>query len=147
MQVQIHDFNPGDLNQPGLPNHFPAGGVFWTLPIPKHSVEVQPSRGDARFTLTDLLHSDYFTIVNALFRTGPAPLGAMISLDIHWTGTGEEVQVNNDTAGFDGRYTQASATIAWLAANAAGYTFSTANSGEVNIPHAFTAQVRSGVFH
>jgi hypothetical protein len=81
--VQIHDFNPGDLNEPGLPNHFPAGGVFWTLPVAEQSVEVQPSRGDARFTLTDIWHSDYFNIVNAFFRTGPAPLAATISLDMH----------------------------------------------------------------
>jgi hypothetical protein len=146
-QVQIHDFNPGDLNEFGLPNHFSAGGVFWTLPIPKESVSTRRGQGDAHFTLTDVFQSDYFEITNALFRTGPLPLGARASLDIRWTGTGEQVQVNNDTAGFRGQYTKANAMIAWSAANDAGYVFSTANSSETNITHAFTAQVQSGVFH
>jgi hypothetical protein len=146
-QVQIHDFNPGDLNELGLPNHFSAGGVFWTLPVPRKSVKVRPGQGDAHFRLTDVLHSDYFTVVNALLRTGPLPLGATASVDIRWTGTGEQRQVKNDTAGFRGQYTKTTATIEWSAANDAGYVFSTANSSETNILHAFTAELRSGVFY
>ena len=146
-QVQIHDFNPGDLTEFGRPNHFAADGVFWTLPVPEKSVRVRPGQGDAHFMLTDVFHSDYFNIVNALFRTGPLPLDATASLDIRWTGTGEQRQVNNDTAGFRGQYTNATATIEWSAANDAGYVFSTANSSETNIAHAFTARVQSGVFH
>jgi hypothetical protein len=55
--------------------------------------------------LTDVFHSDYFNVVNALFRTGPLPLDASASLDIRWTGTGEQRQVDNDTAGFRAEYT------------------------------------------
>jgi hypothetical protein len=146
-QVQIHDFNPGDLNEFGRPNHFAAGGVFWTLPVAEESVRVRSGHGDAHFRLTEVFHSDYFKILNALFRTGPLPLDARASLDIRWAGTRERRQVNNDTAGFRGQYTNATATIEWSAANAAGYVFSTANSSETNITHAFTARVQSGVFH
>jgi hypothetical protein len=146
--VQIHDFNPGDLNEPGQPNYFLNGGVFWTLPIPKTSVRIRPGRGDAHFGLSDVLLFDYLNVVNALFRPpGFDPLDAMASVDIHWTGTGERLQVNNDAAGFGGQYENASATIEWSAANDAGYFFSTANSSETNITHAFTAHVRSGTFH
>jgi hypothetical protein len=145
--VQIHDFNPGDLNEFGRPNHFAADGVFWTLPVPEKPVRVRPGQGDARFTLTEAFHTDYFNILNALFRTGPLPLDARASFDIRWTGTREQRQVNNDTAGFRAEYTNTTATIDWSAANDAGYVFSTANSSETNVTHAFTARVQSGVFH
>jgi hypothetical protein len=145
---QIHDFNPGDLNAPGQPNYFINGGVFWTMPVPKTSVKVKPGLGDAHFTFSDLAMFDYFTSVNAILRDGSAPIiGATASVEIHWTGTGERLQVDNDQAGFGGSYEHASATIEWSASNAAGYSFSTANSSEVNITHAFTAHVRNGIFH
>jgi hypothetical protein len=145
---QIHDFNPGDLNEPGQPDYFVNGGVFWTMPVPKSSVTIHPGAGDAHFTFSDLAMFDYFTSVNAILRPpGLVPLDATASLEIHWTGTGERLQVCNDQAEFGGLYEHASATIEWSASNAAGYSFSTVNSSEVNITHAFTAQVRNGVFH
>jgi hypothetical protein len=146
-QVQIHDFNPGDLNEPGQPNHFSAGGVVWTRPIPNRAVTVRPGRGNAHFTLPDFSLFAYLNIVNAFFRTGPDPIDATASVDIHWTGTGERLQVDNDTAGFGGQYRNADATIEWSVTNAEGYSFSTANSSETTVTHAFTAHVRSGVFH
>ena len=39
---QLHDFNPGDLNEPGLPDLFSAGGVFWTSPVPERAVGIHP---------------------------------------------------------------------------------------------------------
>ena len=144
---QLHDFNPGDLNEPGQPNYFLDGGVFWTKPVPKTSVRIRPGRGDAHFTLSNVTLLDYFNVVNAILRTGPVPIDAMASVDIQWTGTGERLRVDNDTAGFGGQYKNANATIEWAVTNAAGYFFSTANSSETNITHAFTAHVRSGVFH
>jgi hypothetical protein len=99
---QIHDFNPGDLNEPGQPNYFINGGVFWTMPVPKKSVKVKPGRGDALFTFSDLAMFDYFTSVNAILRDGSAPIiGATASVEIHWTGTGERLQVDNDAAEFE----------------------------------------------
>jgi len=122
------------------------GGVFWTMPVSKKSVTIHPGSGDAHFMFSDLSMFDYFTSVNAILRNGPAPIAAMASLDIHWTGTGERLQVDNDQAGFGGPYENASATIEWLASTA-GYFFSTVNSSETTVTHAFTAHVRNGVFH
>jgi hypothetical protein len=146
--TQIHDFNRGDLNEPGQPNYFIDGGIFWTMPVAKNSVTMHPGAGDAHFTFSALAMFDYFTSVNAILRPpGLVPLDATASVDIHWTGTGERLQVDNDAAGFGGSYERASARVEWSASNAAGYSFSTANSSEVNVTHAFTAEVRNGIFH
>ena len=145
---QIHDFNPGDLNEPGQPDYFVDGGVFWTMPVPKRSVTIHPGAGDAHFTFSDLAMFDYFTADDAILRPpGLIPLAATASVDIQWTGRGERLQVDNDAAGFGGQYENATATIEWAAENAEGYFFSTANSSVTTVRHAFTAHVRNGVFH
>jgi hypothetical protein len=119
-QVQLHDFNPGDLNEPGQPTQFHFGGVLWTRPVPNTSVIVRPGRGDAHLTWSDFSLFDYFTVANSIFRDGPDPIDATASIDIHWTGTGDRLQVNNNTAGFGGSNKNASARIEWSASNAAG---------------------------
>jgi hypothetical protein len=117
------------------------------MPVPKKSAKVKPGRGDAHFTVSDLAMFDYFTGENAILRDGSAPIvDATASVDIQWTGTGERLQVDNDTAGFGGAYENASATIEWSAENVQGYFFSTVNSSATTIRHAFTAHVRNGVF-
>ena len=116
--------------------------------VPKTSVTIHPGAGDARFTASDLAMFDYFTEVNSILRDGSAPVvAATVSVDIHWMGTGERLKVENDTADFGGQYENASTLIAWSATNADGYFFSTANSSETIVRHAFTAKVRNGVFY
>jgi hypothetical protein len=117
------------------------------MPVPKTSVTMHPGVGDARFTFSDLAMFDYFTSANAILRDGSAPIvNARASLDIHWTGTGERLKVDNDQAGFGGQYENASGSIEWSAEDAVGYLFSTINSSESNVTHAFTAHVRNGAF-
>jgi hypothetical protein len=53
---QIHDFNPGILEN----------GLFWVVPIPDASVDVNPGAGRARMVVKDLAVEDYFTLENAL---------------------------------------------------------------------------------
>ena len=136
------------MNEPGQPNYFVNGGVLWTAPVPKKAVKVKPGRGDAHFMLSDLRLFDYFTSANAILRDGSAPIvDATASINIQWTGTGERLQVDNDTAGFGGHYENARGSIEWSAENAEGYFFSTVDSSETTVTHAFTAHVRNGVFH
>jgi hypothetical protein len=126
---------------------FHSGGVLWTIPVPKKAVKVKPGRGDANFMLSDLRLFDYFTAANAILRDGSAPiLDATASVNIQWTGTGERLQVDNATAGFGGQYENARGSIEWSAENAEGYFFSTVDSSETTVTHAFTAHVRNGVF-
>lgn len=121
--------------------------MFWTRPIPRNSVTIYPGRGDAAFTFSDFSLFDWFTVVNAILRNGPDPIRATASLDIRWSGTGERRRVRNDAVGFAGLYENADATIEWSASNEEGYFFSTANSSETHVGHAFTAHVRNGVFY
>jgi hypothetical protein len=118
------------------------------MPVPKTSVTIHPGAGDAHFTVSDLAMFDHFTEVNSILRDGSAPIvDATASVDIRWTETGERLQVDNDTVGFGGRYENARGSIEWSAENAEGYFFSTVNSSETTVTHAFTAHVRDGVFH
>ena len=145
-QTQIHDFNPGDLNAPGLPNHFPEGGVFWTRDVPPESVTIHPGKGDARFHLHDLPMFDYIDLANALGHV-EEPLDAWASVDIGWSGTGERAHVENAAQSFGGKYENANASVHWSASNETGYFFSTEGSTRSAVHHAFTAKVRTGVFH
>jgi hypothetical protein len=120
------------------------------MPVPNTSVTIHPGVGEAHFTFSDLAMFDYFTSANAILRDGSAPIfDATASVDIQWTGTGERLQVENDAAGFGGSYENAGETarIEWSAENAEGYFFSTVNSSQTTVTHAFTAKVRNGVFH
>jgi hypothetical protein len=145
-QVQLHDFNPGDLNEPDLPDLFSAGGVFWTSPVPERAVRIHPRRGDARFRLQDYPLFDFTTIENAILRNGPERIPAQLSIDIRWHGTGERQQVREAT--FKGTYENAigKSEINWSASNETGDFFDTKGSSERNVTHAFTAHIRNGVF-
>ncbi len=89
---------------------------------------------------------DYLTVVNALFRNGPAPVPTMADVDIHWMGNGQRMVIRNDDAGFGGQYENANATIEWTVHND-DFFYSTANSSETNISHAYTLKGRNGVFY
>jgi hypothetical protein len=140
-QVQIHDFNPGDL-----PDSVLSGGVFWTSPVPQQAVSIRPGRGDAHFQVENHPIFDFFTAENAVFRTGPPPIPSQLSVDIDWRGTGERQQVREST--FGGAYENATGEINWSASHTEGvpYFFDTTDSSERNVTHAFTAHIRNGVF-
>jgi hypothetical protein len=147
-QVQIHDFNPGDLNEPGLPDWVFAGGVFWTSPVPKRAVRIHPGRGDAHFEVENHPIFDFFTAANAVDRPpeGPPRIPTELSVDIAWRGTGERQQVREAT--FGGAYENATGEITWSASHTEGepYFFDTTGSSAQNVTHAFTAHIRNGVF-
>jgi hypothetical protein len=147
-QVQIHDFNPGDLNEPGLPDWVFAGGVFWTSPVPKRAVRIHPGRGDAHFEVENHPIFDFFTAANAVDRPpeGPPRIPTQLSVDIAWRGTGERQQVREAT--FGGAYENATGEITWSASHTEGepYFFDTTGSSAQNVTHAFTAHIRNGVF-
>jgi len=145
-QVQIHDINPGDLNEPDLPNLFSEGGVFWTQSIPEASVVIGPEKGDASFSLSDFPLLDFFDAANALFRGGQDAIPSTASLNISWTGTGEVMEVHNTSGGFVGEYANATPAFEWSVTNDEGFSLSTADSSETNVTHAFTAQIQNGVF-
>ena len=118
------------------------------MPVPKKSVKVKPGRGDAHFAFA---RSRYARSLHLRERDPPGWIGPHPRRNGQRQhpvdGDGERLKVDNDQAGFVGQYENANATIEWSAENADGYFFSTVNSSEINITHAFTAKVRNGVFH
>ncbi|PON17592.1 hypothetical protein C2W62_12410 [Candidatus Entotheonella serta] len=144
-QVQIHDFNPGDLNEPGRPDHFADGGVFWTTPILPHMLRLKPSRGKTRMRVPRIQLYDFTSFANALFRNGPDRIPAQANVDVEWRDMGEEQGVHEAT--FSGVYQKATVNVTWAASNEAGVFFSTRGSSEQIVTHAFTAVVCNGIFH
>ena len=147
-QIQIHDFNPGDLNPPGYPNYFLDGGLFWTMPLDRGYIKVHPGRGDASFAFDHLETQDWINVVNALFRpSGFVPIPATMSVYVAWHGTGERASLHNADLGFGGNYENATADVQWKAYNDDGYWLDTTGSTEVNLSHAFTCKIRNGAFY
>jgi len=144
-QVQIHDVNPGDLNVPSLPNYFVDGGVFWTRDIPR-TAQIG-SGGDVRYRLNNVDLLDYIDVVNAVFRNGPDPIPSKAQVNVHWHGTGNQVSVNNDAAGFNGTYHSTDVSIDFGFRNTDGYFFSTRNSSKRLITSSFVSEVEVGAFH
>lgn len=143
-QVQIHDFNPGDLNDPPEDDWFQQGGLFWTANVPRRSVSVRSGRGDASFHVQQDLF-DFFDVPNSVFRNGPPRHHARAEVRIDWHGTGDRLRIRNRDAGFFARYERTEANVFWRGENLdTGYSLATAD--DQVITSAFIARVRSGSF-
>lgn len=109
---QIHDFNPGV-------NPFPTG-LFWTMPIPPGSVQVDLAGKSASLKLRSRKIDDYGTVVRAL-TTDSEIAHAVIDVDLTWSG-GTPIDINNSTNNFSGHYVRGAATLTWSAAEP-GFSF------------------------
>ncbi len=141
-QIQIHDVNPGDLNTPGSPNVWSAGGVFWTGAVSPESVST--AGGNARFHTSARLW-DYFDVVNAIFRNGAAPERARAHVGVDWAATGARAHVVNPV-GFRARYWATDIATTWSIRTASGYRFSTGGSSSTTVTAGFTATMANGVY-
>jgi hypothetical protein len=156
-QVQIHDINPGDLNEPGQPQWFGAGGVFWTGRISPSSVSASPGRGDAVLHLDEYHLDDYIDVVNAVVRqpdgTPNIPaVPAMADVHVEWSGTGDTTRLDEpatDNSGpFAGKYQRSTMAVRWSADTDTDYHVraDSTTDADVNVTSAFTCKVRTGVF-
>lgn len=130
---QIHDFNPGV-------HPFPTG-LFWTMPIPPGSVQVDL---DAKTASLDLSHTkidDYGTVVNAL-TTDKEIASATIDVELTWSGGTGPAVIRDTTNHFTGKYVTGSADLKW-SAQEPGFEFVS------DVGHAEFARIgreRNGVF-
>ena len=99
---QVHDFDPGLDN-----------GLFWTVPIDKSSVKVDPGSGRASLVVSDLDMEDYFNIVDAL-QDGNSNEAAG-SFEVHWAPGIKHFKVRDEGAGVAGEFIRNTATMAWSA--------------------------------
>lgn len=97
------------------------GGLFWTIPIPSASVEINLGAGDASLKIDNLATKDFGTVVNDL-QHGPS-VPATVSFDVQWSGKGSQSQLRNAAQGFRGEFVETlQATIAW-SAQESGFSF------------------------
>lgn len=154
---QLHDINPGDLNTPGEPQWFANGGLFWTMPIARREIAQRARRGDVWFHSPRLLMRDFIDFPNSVFRNdnGTPKIdspGAVASVTVIWKGKGPRQRISAEatehSAPFVARFRAADILMAWKAATLDGYWVSVNSKADenVSINHAFTAQVRNGVF-
>jgi len=129
---QLHDFDPG-LDS----------GLFWTVPIDKSSVKVDPGSGKALLVVSDLDMEDYFNVVNAL-QDGNSNEAA-VSFEVHWAPGIKHFKVRDEATGMAGESIKNTATMAW-SAESGGQSFV---SGPEESSSSLSAQVgheRNGVF-
>jgi hypothetical protein len=132
---QVHDFNPG----------IDSAGLFWTTEVAKHSVRVNPGAGRAAMSVRDLPVLDHFTIPNALFGGGPAPVPAVVSFDLRWSGIARRYTATSTRDRVEGRFVDsASATIEW-SAREEGFSF-VSTPGSSQLVFAGLGHERNGFF-
>jgi hypothetical protein len=117
--------------------------LFWTVAVPRGSVEKHPGSGRARWALENFAIRDFFTVINALFGPGDN-IAATVSFDLNWVGGGERIPVTDAANDFTERFVTGPATIEWSASNAAGFTFQSdpANTSESHF--AYVGHERNG---
>ena len=114
---QIHDFNPG-VNG-GTP--FEAG-LFWTMPLPPGSVQVDMANKTASLDISHQKIDDYGTVVNALTGGNDLTRGS-IDVELHWMG-GTPATASSSTDNFTGHYLRGGrATLVWSAKEAESLAF------------------------
>jgi hypothetical protein len=104
---EIHDFEPG----------ITSSGLFWTIPIPSHTVATHLGAGRASFQMDNLAMTDYTDIVNAIgAEDPPIPVAnGVVSFDVEWRANDRPVQVRDEANGFAGFFMTSLATIEWSA--------------------------------
>ena len=132
---QVHDLNPGILDN----------GLFWVVPIPDASVDVDPGAGRARLLVRDLEVEDYFTLENALLDGNSIP--AHVSFDCRWFRPTGITRYRNAAADqqFVAQFRETSAVVEW-SVREEGFEFtSDAASTSVSVI-AEVGHERNGVF-
>jgi hypothetical protein len=130
--TQIHDFNPG----------IEASGLFWTLPINPHDVNVNPGSGRAVMDVRNVEMEDYHDFVNAILD-GPS-LEGLVSFRAEWAGSNQKRRFHNTAQQYDGHIVLTSATCSWIGESVEARYVSSPH-GQITV-YAEVGQVRNGVF-
>ncbi len=104
------DFDPG----------ITSNRVFWTLPIPDDSVDIDLKAGEAVLCVEDLPMPDFFNYDNALLNQlldppmpGVPPADGVVSFRCQWSG-GTNVKVRDTTDRFRGTFLADTASCEWV---------------------------------
>jgi len=136
---QIHDFNPG----------IKPSGLFWTMPIPRQSVEIDLEDRTARMHLEHWAIPDFTDIFNSAGLTQPplAPIPSIVSFDVRWRGKAAPVPFRDTTNHFVGDYVDSTATITWSAEQrATDFSFASHDAKDTTTVSGVIGRERNGVF-
>lgn len=133
---QLHDLNPSEPHPLGL---------FWTVPIPDASINVDFASGRATLSAQDVQVFDYGQISNALSGTGPPPQSATVSFRVEWSGSVDQRPVRNASAGFTGEFIRNFAWMEW-SGSVGPYQFVSAPLASSSSSFAEIGQERNGMF-
>jgi len=117
--------------------------VFWTIPVPDASVNVDLDDATASIDVRNQAVADYHTILNALMG-GPS-IPSTVSFHIRWFGVQERVRVRDPKNRFVADYIDDKATIAWSASRK-GFTFVSDPAHTSTSVFAGIGSERNGVF-
>ena len=108
-ETQVHDLNP---------TQFPQVGLFWTIQVPDHSVNVELDKGKAILQAIHVPIFDWGNGQNSLFGGGPDPIPGSVSCRVIWSGMKEQVDIHNTDhvfGGFEGHFIRNKAQMEWTA--------------------------------
>lgn len=133
---QVHDYNPGEEN-----------GLFWTVPIPDHSVHADVEDGTATLALTNFSIDDYGNVGNAI--SGGSEIGtALLSLEVRWRRPTERFSFVNPSlpTPFRARGVKTGATMSFSAVETIGGVTHGVSGAANAADFGMVAAERNGVF-
>jgi hypothetical protein len=138
-----HAYDPGNSRT----------GVFWTTPIPEHSVKVNLEKGSASLHLTNVPVFDFFTVQNSIDPVNPAGVAAatLNTLHVEWSDATAPQEYNDPASTFAGTFLKTAARISVVVTTSAvpahgipGFTFV---SDDIIATFAEIGQEQNGAFY
>lgn len=119
---QIHDFDPG----------FGEAGLFWTIPISRHSISADADKGRASFHIKNLRITDYHNIPNGLFHFAP-PDHATVTFDVEWSGVVSRSHLQDAANQLRGNFATTGTRVRWSAKEGGRTVFTSDDSGQTTV--------------
>jgi hypothetical protein len=94
--------------------------LFWTIPIERSAIDVDPDSGKARLHATNVPVTDFHDFSNAVSGGGPEPRPSHVSFDIRWSGGGDRKTIRDETFGFAGHYVTGATSVSFTASDDRG---------------------------
>jgi len=144
LKTQIHDYSPG----------IGPKGLFWIIPAPRDSVEIDLDSGMASLRLSNVPIIDAHDLANALTNGQGlasqgippiAPVPATVSFDIEWSGVISQAKVTNEAENFTGQFIETGATISWSSSQA-GFSFVSEAPNPTRNVYSVIGKERNGSF-
>jgi hypothetical protein len=127
----LHDLNPGIL----------PSGLFWTIEIPKKSIQINLGKGRASMKVDDV------PILDDVYGN-PPPTPGSVSFTVVWSDVDERLKIRNDDpvyGGFAGIFIRNTAQMEWTA-TVGDFTFVSAPLATSSSLFAEIGHERNGIF-